>query len=126
MQKRVMWRIVIASPLCVIGVVLLGLLYPLPAQATNHAIVPTCTNNGDGTSYGCAASSGGAGAFKAIPIGASLVCGDIYYLTDYASYPEYTFSKSGCTSRRYRLPLHGIASPTSLLGAAHTRGISAR
>jgi hypothetical protein len=96
-QKRVMWRIVIASPLCVVGVVLLALLYPLPAQATNHAIVPTCTNNGDGTSYGCAASSGGAGAYKAIPTGTSLICGDIYYLTDYASYPEYTFSKSGCT-----------------------------
>ena len=57
MQKRVMWRIVIAGPLCVVGVVLLALFYPLPARATNHAIVPTCTNNGDGTSYSCAATS---------------------------------------------------------------------
>ena len=57
--------------------------------AAVHAVVPTCGNNGDGTNWTCAASSGGAGAYNAIP--ANLVRGDIYYLAD-GSYPAYTFS----------------------------------
>jgi hypothetical protein len=103
-QKRVMWRIVIASPLCVVGVVLLGLLYPLPAQATNHAIVTsaTCATNGDGTAWSCATSNGGPGAFVGVP--ATLTRGDIYYLCDgnYGNHLSLSTAASGTTTIELR------------------------
>src|SRR5580698_8029189 len=99
-----MWRIVIASPLCVVGVVLLALLYPLPAQATNHAIVTsaTCSNNGDGTSWSCATSNGGPGAFVGVP--ATLTRGDIYYLCDgnYGNHLSLSTAASGTTTIELR------------------------
>jgi len=52
------------------------------ASATDHAVVPStmCANNGDGTSWNCAASNGAAGAFRGLP--STLVRGDVYYLAD--------------------------------------------
>lgn len=76
----------------------IGLLLPIvvclaatSGFAACHAVVPatTCSVNGNGTGWNCAASSGGAGAYNAIP--ATLVRGDIYYLAD-GPYPPYTFS----------------------------------
>jgi hypothetical protein len=76
-------------------------LWSSSAYAACHAINPANAHNGDGTSWSSAASSGGAGAFNAIP--ASLVRGDIYYLAD-GSYGSYTFSTadSGTTTVELR------------------------
>lgn len=68
------------------------LLFPLSAFGVNHAVVAgsgVCANNGDGSTWACAASPGGAGALNAIP--ATLARGDIYYLAD-GSYPNYVFN----------------------------------
>jgi hypothetical protein len=47
-----------------------------------YAVVPTgfCANNGDGSTWGCAASSGATGAFVGLP--STLIRGSIYYLAD--------------------------------------------
>jgi len=67
------------------------------ASAGNHAVVPStlCANNGDGTSWNCAASSGGAGAFRGLP--STLVRGDVYYLADgnYGNHLSLSASDSG-------------------------------
>lgn len=71
------------------------------AFAANHFVVRSCANNGNGTSYSCAASPGGAGAFNAIP--GTLVRGDVYYLAD-GNYGGYTFNTaaSGTTTVELR------------------------
>jgi hypothetical protein len=72
-----------------------------PAFATNHAVVPSCANNGNGTNWSCASSSGGAGAYNAIPT--TLTRGDIYYLAD-GTYGYYQFdtATSGTTTVEIR------------------------
>jgi hypothetical protein len=49
-------------------------------NAADHAVRPpaSCPNNGDGTSWACAATGGGVGAMNALPL--AVVHGDTYYL----------------------------------------------
>jgi hypothetical protein len=51
----------------------------VPAQAACHVLASSCAHNGDGSTWGCAASAGAAGALNAIPSSDSLVRGDSYY-----------------------------------------------
>lgn len=71
------------------------------ATPTCYVVNPANANNGDGSSWNAAASSGGAGAFNAIP--STLVRGDVYYLAD-GTYPKYRFSTpaSGTTPSELR------------------------
>lgn len=73
-----------------IVVLLCLILFPLFASAADHAVrAPAdCENNGDGTTWGCAASAGAAGAYDGLP--ATLTRGDTYYLGD-GTYPGYKF-----------------------------------
>ena len=61
----------------VICVIVLAAAASVPARAANHAVLSSCANNGDGTSWSCASTNGGAGAFNAIP--STLARGDSYY-----------------------------------------------
>jgi hypothetical protein len=65
-----------------VPVIFLLCLAHSPAFASYHAVVPPsmCSNNGNGTSWACAASDGGAGAFTGLP--QNLVRGDVYCLAD--------------------------------------------
>ena len=56
------------------------ILFSFTAEAANYAIRPDCPNNGNGTSWSCAGSPGGAGAYNAIP--SSLSRGSTYYFGD--------------------------------------------
>jgi len=60
-------------------VVFTVLLFSLPVFAADHAIRIGCANNGDGTSWNCASSNGGTGAYNTIP--SSLTRGDTYYFS---------------------------------------------
>jgi hypothetical protein len=52
------------------------------AFASYHAVVPTsmCSTSGNGTSWACASTSGGAGAYVGLP--STLTRGDVYCLAD--------------------------------------------
>jgi len=69
--------------------------------AANHAVLPSCTYNGTGVNWSCAASNGATGAYNVIP--STLVRGDVYYLAD-GTYPAYTFNTadSGVTTVEIR------------------------
>lgn len=71
------------------------------AFAACHTVNPANAHNGDGTTWGAAASNGAAGAFNAIP--ATLTRGDVYYLAD-GTYAGYTFNTadSGTTTSEIR------------------------
>ena len=69
-------------------------LIPSMAISASHAINPTCPSNGDGTAWSCAVTSGGVGAWNAIPASANLTRGDTYYLGDGAYTGGITFSKA--------------------------------
>jgi hypothetical protein len=71
-------------------VVFFFMLFAASAWATDHAVrAPAdCTNDGDGTSWACALSPGGPGAYDGLP--SSLTRGDTYYLGD-GTYGAYTY-----------------------------------
>jgi hypothetical protein len=75
--SRMRWRV---YP--VVLVLFLPFLSSSAAFASYHAVVPSsmCSTNGNGTSWACAASSGGVGAFVGLP--STLVRGDVYCLAD--------------------------------------------
>jgi hypothetical protein len=60
--------------------IILLLLVALPCWGANYAVRPpaSCPNNGDGTSWACAAGAGATGAMNNLP--QDLVHGDTYYL----------------------------------------------
>jgi hypothetical protein len=61
---------------------LLFLLWPAMAFATNFAVIPGNANNGDGSSWANAASPGGAGAYNALPTTLVRGSGNFYYIAN--------------------------------------------
>jgi hypothetical protein len=70
------------SLIALVLVFFLSFLSSSAAFASYHAVVPNtmCSNNGDGTTWACAVSSGGAGAYVGLP--STLTRGDVYCLAD--------------------------------------------
>lgn len=56
------------------------MLMSAPSFAADHAIRIGCPNNGDGTTWDCAASGGATGAFNTLP--ATLTRDDTYYISE--------------------------------------------
>jgi hypothetical protein len=71
---------VLQYPTMIIKAVLLFLLIASPAIAADHAIRIGCPNNGDGTTWACAAGAGATGAFNTLP--ATLTRDDTYYISE--------------------------------------------
>lgn len=59
-----------------------------PAAAADHCVRAGASYNGDGSTWASASSTGGAGAYNALP--SRLVRGDTYYVAD-GTYSSYTF-----------------------------------
>lgn len=56
------------------------ILFPLLAWGNNYVVRPDCPNNGAGTSWTCASSPGGPGAYNTLPLSASITRGDTIYV----------------------------------------------
>jgi len=64
----------------VICIMVLAAIAVVPAWAGScHVVNSSCSSNGDGSSWSCAASGGGAGALNGLPASSSMVRGDSYY-----------------------------------------------
>lgn len=85
---------------------LTALIIPGLSMAADHCVRPGLTYNGDGSTWGAATSSGGVGAYNALP--ATLVRGDTYYLAD-GNYGGYTFDDAVSGSTYIRIKKATVA-----------------
>ncbi len=72
------------------------LLFAPLAFGANHAVRPSCANNGDGSAWSCAASPGAAGAFNTLN-GLTYARGDVYFVIANGTASSPAYCTTGCT-----------------------------